>query len=186
VICQIENEQNVIGLVYFQLQQSFSSVAILYWFRKKGDAFCVIDSGSIVWIKSICLLLRHQVLEGTNLAFEYNCKCWKSLLGAEAALGRIHTAAHTKVTTQVLFCFLSLWLYISLDLGRFFGFLILCKPVGLLGRGISPSQGCYLHRHSCLELDSNPRSNCPSGRRRFTVIGDTSLVTFLKSLLTFP
>jgi hypothetical protein len=47
-----------------------------------------------------------------------------------------------------------------------------------LGWGISPSQGRYLHteqqkhrinagRHPCLEWDSNPRSQGPSGRRRF-------------------
>jgi hypothetical protein len=32
------------------------------------------------------------------------------------------------------------------DLGRFFSFLIYTQSVGLLGRGISPSQGRYLHR----------------------------------------
>jgi hypothetical protein len=31
------------------------------------------------------------------------------------------------------------------ELGRFFGFLIYTESVGLLGRGISPSQGFYLH-----------------------------------------
>jgi hypothetical protein len=31
------------------------------------------------------------------------------------------------------------------DLGRFFSFLIHTQSVGLLGRGISPSQGRYLH-----------------------------------------
>jgi hypothetical protein len=47
-----------------------------------------------------------------------------------------------------------------------------------LCRGISPSQGRYLHteqhkhginahRHPCLEWDSNVRSQCLSGRRRF-------------------
>jgi hypothetical protein len=36
---------------------------------------------------------------------------------------------------------LSLWLYSPLDLGRFFSFLICTQSVGLLGRGISPSQG---------------------------------------------
>jgi hypothetical protein len=49
-------------------------------------------------------------------------------------------------------------------LGRFFSFLIHTQSVGLLGRGISPSQGRYLHtkqhehRHPCLEWESNPRS----------------------------
>jgi hypothetical protein len=31
------------------------------------------------------------------------------------------------------------------DLGRFFSFLIYTQSIGLLGRGISPSQGHYLH-----------------------------------------
>jgi hypothetical protein len=51
--------------------------------------------------------------------------------------------------------------------------------VGLLGRGISPSQGRYLHagqhkqnkrtqyRHPYFEWDSNPRSQHPSDRRQF-------------------
>jgi hypothetical protein len=49
--------------------------------------------------------------------------------------------------------------------------------VGLLGRGISPSQGRYLRRttqtqehpdiHPCLEWDSNSRSQCLSGRSYF-------------------
>jgi hypothetical protein len=52
-----------------------------------------------------------------------------------------------------------------------FSFLILRQSIGLLGRGISPSQGCYLHKHgiesdihSCFEWDSNPRSQCSSER----------------------
>jgi hypothetical protein len=63
------------------------------------------------------------------------------------------------------------------DLGLFFSFLIHTQSVGLLGRGISPSPGCYLHTeqhkhrintniHLCLEWYSNPRSQCLSGRRR--------------------
>jgi hypothetical protein len=45
--------------------------------------------------------------------------------------------------------------------------------IGLLGRRYSPSQGhCRTqtqnkHRHPCLEWDSNPRSQCSSGRRHF-------------------
>jgi hypothetical protein len=35
---------------------------------------------------------------------------------------------------------------VLVDLGRFFSFLIYTQSVGLLGRGISPSQGNYLHR----------------------------------------
>jgi hypothetical protein len=82
--------------------------------------------------------------------------------------------------------YLSICLYISI-----YGSTALCwalaafsvswsftQSVGLLERGISPSQGHYLHteqhkhrrnahRHPCLEWDSNPRSQCSSGRRRF-------------------
>jgi hypothetical protein len=52
------------------------------------------------------------------------------------------------------------------------------QSVGLLWRGISPSQCCYLHtghhehrikahRHPCLQWDSKPRSQCLSRRRLF-------------------
>jgi hypothetical protein len=50
---------------------------------------------------------------------------------------------------------------------------LLFQSVGHLERGISPSQGRYLHReqhkhrYPCLECDSNPRSQCSNGRRRF-------------------
>jgi hypothetical protein len=57
------------------------------------------------------------------------------------------------------------------ELGQFFSFLIYTKTGGLLGRGISPSHGRYLHkeqhkhrinarRHPCIEWDSNPVSQC--------------------------
>jgi hypothetical protein len=87
-----------------------------------------------------------------------------------------------QIKPSALIC---LWLYSPLlDLGRFFSFLILhtvgrtpwtgdqpvARPqsVRLLGRGISLSQGRYLHteqhkhrinvhRHPCLEWCSNPR-----------------------------
>jgi hypothetical protein len=67
------------------------------------------------------------------------------------------------------------------------------QSVGLLGRGISPSQGRYLHteqhehringdRHPCLKWDSNQRSQCLSGRRKrhaldraATVIGQVAI-----------
>jgi hypothetical protein len=65
------------------------------------------------------------------------------------------------------------------DFHRFFTVLIY-KSVGLFGRGISRSQRRNLfteghkhrmnaHRHPCLEWDSNPRSQCSSGRRRFAL-----------------
>jgi hypothetical protein len=56
-----------------------------------------------------------------------------------------------------------------------FSFLFLGQSIGLLGGGISPSQGRYpykhrinTHKHPCLEWDSNPWSQCPRERRRFT------------------
>jgi hypothetical protein len=87
-----------------------------------------------------------------------------------------------KVTYNLLYkTFADLSVYGSkalVDLGRFFSFLIYTQSVELLGRGISPSQGRYLHtqqqkhrinahRHPCLVWDSNPRSQGSSGRRRF-------------------
>jgi hypothetical protein len=55
------------------------------------------------------------------------------------------------------------------DLDRFSSFLICTQSIGLLGRGVSPWQGHYLHTeqhkhrinahiYPCLEWDSNPRS----------------------------
>jgi hypothetical protein len=76
------------------------------------------------------------------------------------------------------------------DLGRYFSFLIHTKSVGLLGRGISSSQGRYLHteqrkyrinahRHPYLEWDSNPRSQRSSGRRRFMPKGASTLLVLV-------
>jgi hypothetical protein len=55
-----------------------------------------------------------------------------------------------------------------------FSFLILRQSVGLLGRGINPSQGRYLYKHRintdkhpCLQWESNPWSHRLSGRRQF-------------------
>jgi hypothetical protein len=73
---------------------------------------------------------------------------------------------------------LSVYGYAALvDLGRFFSSLIHAQSVGFLGRGISPSQGRYLHtgqhkhrinvhRHPYLDGNSNPRSQCSSRRRQ--------------------
>jgi hypothetical protein len=55
---------------------------------------------------------------------------------------------------------------------------IFTQSVELLGRGISLSQGLYLHtgqhkhrinahRHPCFKWNSNPRSQCFRGRRQF-------------------
>jgi hypothetical protein len=77
--------------------------------------------------------------------------------------------------------YLSIYLSIcgtTLGLVCFLSFLILYKVSRTLGRGISLSQGRYLHteqhehrinthRHPCLELDSNPRSQRSSERRYF-------------------
>jgi hypothetical protein len=76
----------------------------------------------------------------------------------------------------VLLLTVYLWLYNHCGSWPFFQFLKI-YTVGLLGRGISPSQGHYLHteqhkhrinahRHPCLGWNSNPRSQCSSGRRR--------------------
>jgi hypothetical protein len=72
-------------------------------------------------------------------------------------------------------------IYVStalVNLGRFFSFLIHTHSVGLLGRGISPSQSRYLHTeqhnhkinansHPWLKWDSNPWSQCSKGQKRF-------------------
>jgi hypothetical protein len=86
----------------------------------------------------------------------------------------IHTSSPTHLLT-----YLPTYLSIALcwGLGRFFSLLIFlhCRTPG---RGISPSQGRYLHtgkhkhrtkaqRHPCLKWYSNPRSQCSSGRRQF-------------------
>jgi hypothetical protein len=69
-------------------------------------------------------------------------------------------------------------LYPFVGLWPLFQFLnLFTQSVGLLGRGISPSQGRYLHtgqhkhrinahRHPCLKWDSNPRFQCFSWRRQ--------------------
>jgi hypothetical protein len=55
-----------------------------------------------------------------------------------------------------------------------FIFLILRQTIGLLWRGISPSQGRYLRKHRinaeihpCLVWDSSPQSQCSSEWRQF-------------------
>jgi hypothetical protein len=78
------------------------------------------------------------------------------------------------------------------DLGRFFIFLNCTQSVGLLGRGIIPSQGRYLnteqhrhrinaYRHLWLEWDSNPRSQCSSRRKRFIL--QTARVTVIGCII---
>jgi hypothetical protein len=79
------------------------------------------------------------------------------------------------------------------DLGRYFSLLIYTQSVRLLGRGIRPSQGRYLrteqhthtHRYPCLKLDSNPRSQCVSGRRRFKPLDRAATVIGLIEVLWY-
>jgi hypothetical protein len=83
-----------------------------------------------------------------------------------------------RISIQTLF-FLSIYLSIVLllHLGRFSVSWSFTQSLGLLGRGISLSQGRYLHTgqhkhrinahtHPCLKWDSNPRSQCLSRRRQ--------------------
>jgi hypothetical protein len=68
-----------------------------------------------------------------------------------------------------------IWLYRPLlGLGRFFSLLIFYIVGRTHWTGISRSKGCYLHKHRinthrypCLEWNSNPRSQRPSGWREF-------------------
>jgi hypothetical protein len=84
--------------------------------------------------------------------------------------------SYIEATQQIRFHFVSYLFIYSSFVGPWplFHFL---NP-RLLGRGISPSQGRYLHteqhrhrenayRHPCLEWDSNPRSQRSSERRQF-------------------
>jgi hypothetical protein len=101
-------------------------------------------------------------------------------------LDQVSTESTGSQSTMVLIAYGSLysfshqWLYSPLlGPGLFFSFVIyFTQTVGLLGRVISPSQGCYLHtgqhkqnkrthRQPCIEWDSNPRSQRLSERRQF-------------------
>jgi hypothetical protein len=84
---------------------------------------------------------------------------------------RIHT--YGNITTYLPMALQPLW-----TLAAFSALIHTQQSVGLLWRVISPSQGRYLrteqhkhginaHRHPCLDWDSNPRSQCSNGRRRF-------------------
>jgi hypothetical protein len=82
----------------------------------------------------------------------------------------------TAVTTwkYSIYLFICLWHYSTLlDIGRFFSFLSSTQSVGLLGRGISPSQGRYLHReqhkhrinaHTDMHALSGIRTHDPTSR----------------------
>jgi hypothetical protein len=57
------------------------------------------------------------------------------------------------------------------DLDRFFSFLTYTQSVGLLGRGISPSQGRYLYTE---QHEQNKRTQIPMPRVRFETTNPVS------------
>jgi hypothetical protein len=80
--------------------------------------------------------------------------------------------ADTPVAISLAIALEPLWTLAAFSVSWFF-----TQSVGFLGRGISPSQGRYLHseqhkhkinshRYPCCEWDSDPRSQCSSRRRR--------------------
>jgi hypothetical protein len=95
---------------------------------------------------------------------------WRSQCGARFMAHPLHTYIHTSIYLSIYGPFL--------HLGRFFSFLILYTDGRILGRGISPPQGRYLHtwqhkhrinadKHPWLECGLNPWSQCSSERRQF-------------------
>jgi hypothetical protein len=100
-----------------------------------------------------------------------------------------------KLSPPQLSIYLSLAVQPLVDLGCSFSSLIYTQSVRLLGRGISPFHGRYLHteqhkhtitapRHPFLEWDSTPRSQCWSWRRPFllyvaTVIGNCPYTIYI-------
>jgi hypothetical protein len=100
--------------------------------------------------------------------------CWPAKKNIDGILWAQEEGSHEDISG---ICQLSTYLstYGSkalVDLCRFLNFLIHTQSTGLLGRGISPSQGRYRHRineqrHPCLEWESNPLSQRSSGPRRF-------------------
>jgi hypothetical protein len=107
-----------------------------------------------------------------------------------------HPSIHPHISLSIY-----LWLYSPLlDFGRFLSFLIFYTINSTPWMGVSPLQGRYLHTgqhkhrinthiHQCLKWDSNPRSQCLSGRRQFMCEtarqnGDTSKLKTL--VITSP
>jgi hypothetical protein len=93
-----------------------------------------------------------------------------------------HSARWKKKVEYQIYLSIYLSIYGStapfLNFGRFSISWSFTQSIGLLELGISPSKGRYLHtgqhkhrinihRHPCLEWDSNPRQQCLSGRRQF-------------------
>jgi hypothetical protein len=78
------------------------------------------------------------------------------------------------------------------DLGPFFSFLIYMQSVGLLGRGISPSQGRYLNRgqtHTDNNASNGIRTDDPSVRAVIgwhLLIGKVKVVPVLNQLSNKP
>jgi hypothetical protein len=75
----------------------------------------------------------------------------------------------TKYISLSIYLSVCLWLYIPLDLGRFFSFLMYTQSVGLLGMGISLSQSHCLHteqhrQNKCTDIhvSSGIRNHDPS------------------------
>jgi hypothetical protein len=69
----------------------------------------------------------------------------------------IYKASNVKITKIILLSAVSIYgsTVLLLDLGRFFSFLIYTHSVGLLGRGIRPSQG------SCLTQNKTTKTSIP-------------------------
>jgi hypothetical protein len=119
-----------------------------------------------------CLICAstHRILVRTSHIFSSQC------LGLLKFLVSSSSTANLSLSLSLSLLILPLWSTGHPWNALFhFSFLILRQSVGLLGREISPTQGRYLHtgqhkhrinadRHPCLQWDSNPQSQCYSGR----------------------
>jgi hypothetical protein len=96
-------------------------------------------------------------------------------LNACVAMATVNLTLQNLIYTYIvnLYLFVYQWLYSPfLDLGRFVSVLIYTQSVGLVGRGISPSQGRYLHAeqhkqnktHTDIHASSGIRTHDPSLR----------------------
>jgi hypothetical protein len=110
-----------------------------------------------------------------NNHIETEMKTWHLLEIIIFSLFIIHSFSQFNLYTlihwcAIIYCFKFLSIYLSnhlsiyestvlwLDLGRFFTFLILYTARRLLGRGISPSQGRYLHTEQHKQYKSTQTS----------------------------